>query len=105
MQIAFFLVVGLYGLLSAIAALSQIKSRPEKKGAPILMLCGCIFLFLAIALQIFLGKFGWLPAFAGSALISAAAYLNGKRSGSFHISHHMIRASLEILLVAGFLFL
>ncbi len=37
---------------------------------------------------------GFLP-------ICFAAYLNGKRSGNFHPSHHIVRGIAALLLVAG----
>ena len=47
---------------------------------------------------------GWVDALSaapGGLLICAAAYLNGKRSGSFHLSHHLVRGGIAILLVIG----
>ena len=49
---------------------------------------------------------GWVDALSavpGGLLICSAAYLNGKRSGNFHLSHHIIRGGIAVLLVVGFI--
>ena len=35
--------------------------------------------------------------------ICYAAYANGRRSGNFHLSHHIVRGGIAVLLVVGFL--
>lgn len=102
MQYVLYTVTVLYAALSLVAAIAQIRSA-AKKDTPALMLCGSLILAFAVILQAVSGAFGWIPALIGGLLISLAAYLNGRRSGAFHISHHIIRAALTVLLVAGFL--
>lgn len=96
----------LFGLLHIIAAAAQFKSKdPSVRGSTVMMACGGIA--VACAAISHLGgahPMGWVDALSaapGGLLICAAAYLNGKRSGSFHPSHHLVRGAIAILLVIG----
>lgn len=91
--IAFF-----YAGLSMLAAVTQLK-KATHKDTPVMMLSGGLLLVVAA----FLPKVDWIVAIIGGALICIAAFLNGKRSGSFHASHHIIRFVITSLLVIGFI--
>ena len=81
MQIALCIVSVLFGGLSLLAAVSQIKAKSEKKPlAAIIMAVGALILF-------------------------AAAIMNGIKSGQFHIQHHIVRITLSVILTVGFIFL
>ena len=43
-----------------------------------------------------------LSAACGFLLVCFAAYLNGRRSGNVHLSHHLVRGGIAVLLVLGF---
>lgn len=88
----------LYAVLSVIAAVSQIKTATHKDTS-IMMLGGGLLLVIAIILK----NADWIAAIIGGLLICIAAFLNGKRSGNFHISHHIIRFIITLLLVIGFI--
>ena len=106
MRIVVSILAILFGLLHFIAGLTQFKSQdPAVRGSTVMMACGGIA--VACAAISHLGgahPMGWVDALSaapGGLLICAAAYLNGKRSGSFHPSHHLVRGAIAILLVIG----
>lgn len=88
----------LYAVLSMLAALTQIK-KAARKDTSIMMLAGGLLLVIATVLK----NADWIAAIIGGLLICIAAFLNGKRSGNFHISHHIIRFIITVLLVIGFI--
>ncbi len=104
MRYALFALAGVYGLLSIVAALVQMKTA-QKKDTSILMLLGGLLLLAAVAS----GWTGWdwdyLAAVSGGILIIVAAWINGKRGGHIHYIHHAVRFAFTVLLVAGFAFL
>lgn len=100
MQIVLCIVSVLFGGLSLIAAISQIKS--ERKSPAVLMMIGSLLLIAAAVGQLAGEQWNVIPAFLGCAAICAAAILNGIKSKQFHIQHHVIRIALSIVLVVGF---
>lgn len=88
----------LYAALSMFAAATQLKTAAHKDTS-IMMLCGGLFLVIATVFT----KTDWIIVIIGGMLICIAAFLNGKRSGNLHISHHIIRFILTLLLVVGFI--
>lgn len=88
----------LYAGLSMLAAVSQIKTAAQKD-TPLMMLGGGLFLVVAMFFQ----NSDWILAIIGGTMICIAAFLNGKHSGNFHVSHHIIRLTITLLLVFGFL--
>ena len=108
MRIVVSMLAILFGLLHFIAGLTQFKSQdPAVRGSTVMMACGGIA--VACAAISHLGgahPMGWVDALSavpGGLLICSAAYLNGKRSGNFHLSHHIIRGGIAVLLVVGFI--
>lgn len=101
MQYLLCAVASVYGVLSVIAACMQIKTV-QKKDAPIAMLAGGALMLAASAAQIAGFPLDLCFSLLGGIGISLAAWCNGKRSGNFHLSHHVIRFFLTVLLVAGF---
>ena len=97
----------LFGLLHVIAARTQLKSADSAaKGAAIAMLCGGVCTAAMAVAHLAGGSTAWMDApfvAVGCLLICTAACANGKRSGNFHLSHHIIRGGIAALLVAGFL--
>lgn len=96
----FYALGALYGVLSLLAATSQLKElrgqEQANKDAPVLMILGGVSLALS-----FSGWWGVVMALVGCVLVSTAAVLNGKRSGDFHIKHHIVRAVLGVSIVLG----
>lgn len=92
----------LFGGLHLIAGLTQSRSRdPAVRGFAIAMACGGIALVCAAVVHLTGQLHGWqdaISAATGCLLICAAAYANGRRSGSFHLSHHLIRGGIALLL-------
>lgn len=88
----------LYAVLSMFAAITQIKTATHKDTS-IIMLCGGLLLVIATVFK----NADWIIVIIGGMLICIAAFLNGKRSGNFHISHHIIRFIITLLLVIGFI--
>lgn len=94
-------IAALYALLSVFAAIVQCKSV-KKKDAPLLMMGGGLLVLAAVILQLVPVPFAWAVLLSGGVLISAAALLNGKRSGTLHAAHHIVRACLTVALTVGF---
>lgn len=97
---AVYAITALYAILSSIAALIQMKTSKEKTTS-LIMLIGGVILIAAIFLHILKTPYSWIMAIAGGLEICAAAFINGKKSGSFHAVHHVIRFIITALLVAG----
>lgn len=99
--ICLWIVSVLFGVLSAVAAVHQMKT--EKEPFPALwMLAGSALLIAAVLCGIGKQSYDVLLALLGCAGICAAAIRNGLKSGSFHIQHHIIRITLSLLLIIGF---
>lgn len=88
----------LYAALSMFAAVIQLKTAVHKDTS-IMMLCGGLLLVIATVFT----KADWIIVIIGGMLICITAFLYGKRSGNLHISHHIIRFILTLLLVVGFI--
>lgn len=94
----------LFGGLSMIAAVSQIKS--EKKAiSALIMITGSTLLITAVILNIIGQQLDGIIALLGCAAICAAAILNGIKSKQLHIQHHIIRIMLSMILIIGFIVL
>ena len=92
----------LFGVLHGIAAVSQLVKK--KSPAPAILMLGGSLGVLAAAVDCLLGgSLDWLLMLLGGAMVCAAAVWNGKRAGSLHLSHHIIRAALAAVLVLNFL--
>ena len=107
MRIVISIFAVLFGLLHIIAAAAQFKSKdPAVRGSAALMACGGVLLLSsAIAHLAYGGSGGWMVALSAAVCgflpICFAAYLNGRRAGTVHASHHIIRGGIAALLVAG----
>jgi len=107
MRIVVSAAVILFGLLHIIAAAAQFQSKdPAARGGAVLMACGGVLLTSsAIAHLVYSGSAGWITALSAAVCgflpICFAAYLNGRRAGTVHASHHIIRGGIAALLVAG----
>lgn len=97
----------LFGGLHFIAGLTQFKAKdPAARGFGTAMACGGIALICAAIVHLMGHLSGWqdvISAVTGCLLICAAACENGRRSGNFHLSHHIVRGGIAVLLVIGFL--
>ncbi len=92
------------GGLSLVAAISQMKD--DKKSAPaVLMIIGSAMLISAVICNLAKQQFDFVLALIGCAAICIAAICNGLKSGDFHIQHHIIRITLSLILVGGFVLL
>lgn len=100
MRIVINMISAVFAVLSLIAALSQLKS---KEVSHMIMACGAVLLIAAVAVNLLGGGYDWVVGLLGAALICAAAIWNGKRSGNFHLQHHVIRIVLSIFIVVGFI--
>ncbi len=105
MRIVISVLAVLFGALHLIAGLSQSKSQdPTARGFAIAMACGGICVAFEAVANLVGSNPGWMDGLAcatGCLLVCAAAYANGRRSGNFHPSHHLIRGGAALLLVAG----
>ena len=108
MRIAVSVLTVLFALLHIIAAVTQVKSKDSAaRSSASIMLCGSAALICSAAAHAHLvhdSAGAWiaaLPAACGFLLICFAAYLNGRRSGNVHISHHLVRGGIAALLVLG----
>lgn len=104
MRIAVSVLAILFGLLHLIAAAAQFRSQdPAARGFAIAMASGGLCVILAAVFHLTLGVnvSDASTAAVGCLLICAAAYANGRRSGSVHLSHHVVRGLIAVLLIAG----
>ena len=109
MRIAVSVLAILFALLHIIAAAAQFRSKdPAARGSAILMLCGGAALIVStVAHLINIGLGAQIEvlsaAVCGFLPICFAAYLNGRRSGNVHLSHHAVRCGASILLFICFI--
>lgn len=95
----------LFGLLHMIAGATQFSSEdPAARGFGITMVSGGLCVILAAVFHLTLGVNASDASTAGIGclLICAAAFANGSRSVKFHLSHHIVRGIVAVLLVVGF---
>lgn len=102
MKYVLYAFTALYGLLSFIAAISQIK-KAKKKASFVIMAVGALILVAAIVIDIISLPYSWVGTTVGGLLICGAAIYNGKASGNFHTTHHIIRFAVILLLIVGFI--
>ena len=110
MRIVVSILAVLFGLLHLIAAAVQFKSKdPVARGLAVSMASGGICAIAAAIFHLYWGAVGGnanlsdaITLAIGCLLICAAAYMNGRRSGNVHLSHHLVRGGIAILLVLGF---
>lgn len=101
MQIALCIITTIYALLSLAAACAQAKS--ERKPFPAaIMITGSALLIAAAICNIANLQIDFAPALLGCIAICAAAILNGLKSGQLHITHHIIRIAISLILIIGF---
>ncbi len=101
MQIVVCVISVLFGALSLVASVSQMKN--ERKPFPgMLMSGGSVLLLAAVAACLCSLAWDWALAVVGCAGICAAAMWNGMQSKNLHIQHHVVRIALSVLLVVGF---
>ncbi len=91
----------IYGVLSVLACLTQIKVK-ERRPANIVMMSGGIMLAAASVLKWLNMSVSVVLAILGSVMICAAAIGNGIKNGKVHISHHMVRIAISCILILGF---
>ena len=107
MRIAVSILAILFGLLHIIAARTQLKSKDAAaRGLSIAMICGGVCVAVEAAAHLLGSSPGWMDALtcaSGCLLVCVPAYENGRRSGNLHVSHHIVRGAIAVLLVAGFL--
>ena len=103
MQIIICIVSALFGALSLIAALSQLKKGLQP--SHMLMAGGSVILLGAVICNAASLHWDWCIALIGTIMICAAAIWNGKQSENLHWQHHLIRIVLSAALVIGFIFL
>ena len=108
MRIAVSVLAILFALLHIIAAATQLRSKdPAARGSAVLMLCGGVLLIVsAVAHLVNSGLGAQIEALSAGVCgffpICFAAYLNGRRAGKVHVSHHLVRGGVAVLLVLGF---
>ena len=66
------------------------------------MISGSLLLIAAVICNMIGQQFDYIIALLGCTAICAAATMNGRKSKQLHISHHIIRIMLSIILVIGF---
>lgn len=107
MRIVISVLAILFGLLHIIAARAQLKSKDAAaRGLSIAMICGGVCVAVEAAAHLAGSNPGWMDALsvaAGCLLICVPAYENGRRSGTLHPSHHIVRGAIAALLVVGFI--
>ncbi|MGN0352053.1 MAG: hypothetical protein ACI4ES_10410 [Roseburia sp.] len=90
-------------VLHAFAAMTQIKNN-ENKTNDIWMMIGAFVALVGAILCLLKNDFDWLMALIGFGFIAYAAVQNGRKKHNVHIRHHIVRASIFIILLIGFFF-
>lgn len=103
MKIVLYILSVAAGGLSLVAALSQMKAE-KRSFSHILMALGSLVLLAAIVCNLANRNVDWFLALIGTGMICTAAVWNGKKSGSLHLQHHVVRILISIILVAGYVF-
>ena len=107
MNIAISVLTILFGALHIFAAATQFKAKDAAaRGFAIAMFQGGVCVVLEAAAHLLGGSLGWMDApmcAAGCLLICGSAYANGRRAGNVHLSHHIVRGAIAVLLAVGFL--
>ena len=104
MNVVLCIVSIIYGALSLIAAISQM--RADKKSTPaVVMIIGSVMLISAVICNLAKQPFDHVPALIGCTAICFAAVQNGLKSGNFHVQHHIIRIAISLVLTIGFILL
>ena len=109
MRIAVSVLAILFALLHIIAAVTQFKSKdPAARGLAVSMASGGLCAIIAAVFHLYWGAVGGnanlsdaITLAIGCLLICAAAYMNGRRAGKVHLSHHLVRGGIAVLLVVG----
>lgn len=104
MKIALCILIILFGGLSMLAAITQLKAARNRR-SPMVMTVGSALLLLAVLFLLLQWKADWILALAGNILICGSALYNGLTGDNFHLQHHIVRITLSLVLTAGFFFL
>ncbi len=91
----------LYGILSVLAPLTQLKEK-DRRGINFIMLAGGVLLIIAAILKALGRQISLIPVILGAVMISVAAFCNGRKNGKVHIPHHIVRGVLALALIVGF---
>lgn len=104
MKIAVCILALVYGSLSILAPVTQLKNERNKSGNITMLTGGIVFTAAAILemLDIWLSI---VSAVLGAVLICSAAICNGLKNGKVHIQHHIVRFALSAGLIVGFVLL
>lgn len=107
MRYVLYVAVVLYALLCILAAVIQMRTGKNKDTSAMMLSGGAVLIVSVISHGLHnIGQaYAWGSAALGGILICIAAFLNGKRSGTLHMSHHIVRFVITVLFVAGFIFL
>ncbi len=90
MNIALCIISGIFGILSLIAAISQLRGENKSVLSTILMIGGSVVLLVAIACNIANLAFDFAAAAVGCAGICAAAVYNGLKPKTPHYTHNAV---------------
>ena len=104
MNVVLYIISFGFGVLSLIAATSQMRSEKELMPA-IIMIVGSVLLISAVLCNLAKQQFDFVLALVGCATICVAAIFNGLKSGNFHIQHHIVRVAISLVLIIGFILL
>ncbi len=104
MEIVISVLAVAYGLVSALAALSQRKDV-ERRWPMGLMLGGGLALAAAGVMKVFHVGAALPLVVLGAGAVSAAALWNGVKNGEVHPGHHLVRLGLACGLIVGFVYL
>jgi uncharacterized membrane protein len=95
--IALFLIGGIYGILSILAGIFQLKQKKINKWANLLMIIGGILVLISLIPNINLGIYVLIT---GLISIHVSAINNGyKMYGRINPKHHVIRLCISIALI------
>ena len=73
--------------------------RIRKKRNSLLIIIGSLLILDGAIYDFFPNSFDWLIEMIGCAMICLGTYLNGKDNKNIHISHHIIRLIISLIIV------
>jgi len=99
-----YIIATLYAVLCVLAPLLKVK---EWKKCPSLvsMLVGGMTLITSMVLKSSGNRNAWILAVLALICIAISAWINGGVQGKRHLSHHIVRWGLSLLIVLGFVLL
>lgn len=106
MKILIYTLIILYGISNLLAGYASSKSNKTSKTSALLMMLGGALLLSSTFINFYKHLYSLLIALSALAMIHVSAVLNGlKMYKKLHITHHIIRGIISILICLSLIFI